>query len=1745
MFLIPRIIRPVAFLVLGMAPIHSLVAAPIISEFMAANKSTLVDEDGAYSDWIEIHNPDATAVDLTGWRLTDNAGSLSKWTFPAVTLEPGEFRIVFASLKNRINPAANLHTNFALGAGGEYLALISPLGVTSTEFSPTFPPQENDVSYGAAFSSTNLITTGQSARYLVPSSGTPTTATWTAAAFNDGTWASGATGLGFGLLVPGMLVKEVQTNFDMGTLAALDAALAGTPSPPTLTANTQIRPVINFLGDGGDGNFPNNVSFALPGETHGLRATGFLSLPAAGAWTLAVNSDDGSRLRLDLNNDGDFLDVGETLILDDSGHGAQDRFATVTVAAAGAYRMEFVYFENYGGDEVELFAQAGTHTSFNAGFRLIGDTANGGLAISTTPDGSSGGGSVIATNLSAAMLTPPNFRSSCYSRSTFNLANTAAINALASLNLRISYNDGFVAWLNGVKIASRNAPAAPAWDSLSTTSRDTTLSLTPENINVTAFRSALIVGANKLSVQGLNVAANDSSFLILPTFSGGALQAGGPFFFKQATPGTLNNTPTSLGFVADTTFSHKRGIYAAPFTLSVTTATPGATLYYTLDGSKPSATNGTAVLPLNANTPPVLNLSINQTRAVRVVAAKLNYETTNADTNTYLFLDTVLAQPSTPPAAGWPDVPGATAGKYVRNGQEYDYGMDPDIINSANAAVGGVAQVKAALQAIPSVCVTVPVDSLTDAATGIYSNAGGDGFQWEREASIEMINDPNTIDQGFQENCGLRIRGGYSRSGDNPKHAFRILFRGEYGAGKLDYPLFKGDDSAITSFDKFDIQTSQNYSWSFGGDGSNTFLRELWCRDTQRAMNQPGTRGRFVHLYLNGLYWGLYQIQERAEASYAAGYFGGTDLDYDVAKVEAGPYIVNPTAGDLNAWNDQWAKSRASYFINTNRSPVSPYAAAAYTQAQKNAAYFKLMGRAADGITPTADPVLLDVDNLIDYMMIIFYSGNTDAPLSAFLGNESPNNFYAMRDRRGGHGFLHIQHDGEHSLNAGSAASDRVGPFSDPVSGGWNNATKSNAQYTHQDLAPNAEYRIRFADRVHRHLIDSTGALNAAKSQARLSARATVVESAIIAESARWGDSKLGTGFPHTADTWRSARNNLLGWFNNRSGILLTQFQNAGLYPNVAAPTMSPSGGPVTSTTPLSMNAGVSTIYYTVNGTDPRQIGGTLAPGAQSYVGGILSTVTFVADGSSGATWRYLDNGSNQGTAWRQPGFVDSAWKGPSRGQFGYGEGDETTVVEDNPTAGYNAADSNRYITTYFRTTFTGGTLTGLSGLTLNVKRDDGIVVYLNGTEIVRDGFDPAAAIGYLTPSSNPADDGQNFVLFANLPLNLLNTGTNTLAVEIHQTGTNSSDISFDCRLTATRATGGTSILLPAGVATVRARVLDGAGTWSALNEQEFLVNTSAASAANVVVSEVMYHPADPTAAELSAGFLDSDQFEWLELLNTGALPVDLRGAYFFNGIDFTFPMISNPTTLVPVGGRVILCKNILAFRQRYGTGLNALIAGEFIGSLDNAGERISLKQPDSTVIFDFTYTDTSPWPADADGIGRSLVLTYPVGSPDPALSSSWRPSAVVGGSPAGTDATTYAAWKTANGISSDTDDTDKDGLNSFTEYLHGTSPVVPDVTPQLEGVVGTYPIGVPPVPGRYLTFSWQRNLAAGDVNYVIEQSTSLAGNSWTSVPVTMVSETVLPLPASGSTSLVTCRSNASVDLMGPRYFFRLRATQR
>lgn len=117
----------------------------LITEFMASNKHTLLDEDGDPSDWIELYNTGTNTVNLDGWHLTDNATNLAKWTFPATNLAPNGFLVVFASGKDRAVAGQELHTDFALSSSGEYLALVRPDGTVAQDFAPAFPEQLTDI----------------------------------------------------------------------------------------------------------------------------------------------------------------------------------------------------------------------------------------------------------------------------------------------------------------------------------------------------------------------------------------------------------------------------------------------------------------------------------------------------------------------------------------------------------------------------------------------------------------------------------------------------------------------------------------------------------------------------------------------------------------------------------------------------------------------------------------------------------------------------------------------------------------------------------------------------------------------------------------------------------------------------------------------------------------------------------------------------------------------------------------------------------------------------------------------------------------------------------------------------------------------------------------------------------------------------------------------------------------------------------------------------------------------------------------------------------------------------------------------------------------------------------------------------------------------------------------------------------------------------------------------------------------
>ena len=167
--------------------------------------------------------------------------------------------------------------------------------------------------------------------------------------------------------------------------------------------------------------------------------------------------------------------------------------------------------------------------------------------------------------------------------------------------------------------------------------------------------------------------------------------------------------------------------------------------------------------------------------------------------------------------------------------------------------------------------------------------------------------------------------------------------------------------------------------------------------------------------------------------------------------------------------------------------------------------------------------------------------------------------------------------------------------------------------------------------------------------------------------------------------------------------------------------------------------------------------------------------ITLVAAGSS---WRYLDSGVDQGTGWRSPTFADGTWK-IGNAQFGYGEGDEATVVSFGPDP------DKRYVTTYFRKSINVANPANLSNVVLGILRDDGAVVYLNGVEVARSNM-PTGAVVYKTqPDINvPAADENTYYPYV-IPASLFSTGTNTIAVELHQKGWTNQDLSFDLRLTA------------------------------------------------------------------------------------------------------------------------------------------------------------------------------------------------------------------------------------------------------------------------------------------------------------------------------------------------------------------------
>jgi len=577
-------------------------------------------------------------------------------------------------------------------------------------------------------------------------------------------------------------------------------------------------------------------------------------------------------------------------------------------------------------------------------------------------------------------------------------------------------------------------------------------------------------------------------------------KAGGYAYFDKPTPGQSNDTPPLWGgSVAEVQFSLERGFYETPFTVTLSTTTPAATIRYTNDGSEPTATHGytyTTALP------------ITRTAFIRAVAFKPGHKSAPITTHSYIFPADILAQ-------WW-------------------------MTEWAQANPDQAPAVREALLNAPSLSIVTDLENYD-----IYYQPYED---WERPVSVELIPGAGG-GTGFQVNAGITLHGHTAL--EKAKKSFRLFFRDIYGASKLRYPLFP--DSYVTEFNTLILRGGGNRNFT-GGERwrlTTTYGRDEWLRVSEEAMTGLSAHGIFVNLYLNGQYWGVYNLVERPDAAFVSTYLGGDEATW---------YSHNHW-GSLGGDKERYQELED---LVENADFARP----------------EIYERVKAYLDPAA---------FADHMILNWYAGNEDWP---------HNNWYIAQRNPAGQ-LKHFSWDGEVIWVDGAKLA-----WEKPLY-----LKRNYAKPLFDALMQNPDFRLELADRIYKHLFNG-GLLTTAKSQARWLDVHHQIERAIPAEIARWGDEKEGVE-PVTLTTWVAARDDVLAQMEGNSEKFITLAREAGYYPLIDPPVFNQQGGLVAAPFTLSIYSLGGTIYYTTDGSDPRlPAAGTLSPTAHPYTAPLPLTTT-------------------------------------------------------------------------------------------------------------------------------------------------------------------------------------------------------------------------------------------------------------------------------------------------------------------------------------------------------------------------------------------------------------------------------------------------------------------------------------------------------------------------------------------------------
>ncbi len=785
-----------------------------------------------------------------------------------------------------------------------------------------------------------------------------------------------------------------------------------------------------------------------------------------------------------------------------------------------------------------------------------------------------------------------------YVRMPFTVADKADF---TSMKLELRVDNGYILYLNGREVQrERLATDHKIGNDWELNARqnlsNATITGSPTVIDLTEWLDTIEEGNNVLAIYAANHTSDTGDFLVNAKLT--AERANGPAantFMVTPTP-NMENGAGFLGVIEDTLFSHSRGFYDAAFPLTISTFEPGTTIRYTTDGTRPTLTNGaTYTTPLMID-PATLSYANAGVVTVRAAAFKAGYYSTNVDTESYIFLDAVLSQDGVglPASSDW-----GYAGA--------DWEIDPSIVSGV-----GAENLKNDLKSIPTMSLVMDWEELFgDGSSGDGHGIYTQSESWrdksdERFASLEYFTDG--LAEEFQIDARVEIQGHSSAvRWRSDKLSFEVKFKQPYDTGLDSSTLFGNSVAdgagAATKFDSLVLDAQYNYSFTVNNTTTQgpyaSYIHDQVVADLSNLAGGEAPHGRWVHLYINGMYWGLYNAHEKPTDSFAEEYYGGDKDDYLVVKGFDG---INLDHGGTHG-----------KYIQADGGLTAEIA------------YANLLDEVDDNLSNLAEyqqvEEILDIDSFINYMVVTFYAGNYDW---------GENNWYASLNSIDPNGQWHFHSwDQEHAFpndqNAGAGDSRNQDYDHTALVANDFGEHKFGPTGIHHMLMSSEEYRLKFSDRV-QELMRNDGLLTPANAQSVWQARVDEISSAINGEAARWGDNRSpdkdgstwATNVQYTTDhfffangSYKSRTDEVIDIFNHTiaPGGDSSHVGKTDWLVNLSAPNFNQFGGEITTPFNLTLTNpnGSGTIYYTLDGSDPRLAGGGLSPSAIAYTGGAIS----------------------------------------------------------------------------------------------------------------------------------------------------------------------------------------------------------------------------------------------------------------------------------------------------------------------------------------------------------------------------------------------------------------------------------------------------------------------------------------------------------------------------------------------------------